>query len=129
MGYANLHSNVNWIKKQIARWAGKRCFGVAMENELAPEFIITNHAKMRMQKRLNYPDKIDMMETVLDAWHRGKEPPESFDKDRGHKPKKHYKKLVYKYHLDYIFIFAIRDRERIWGGQKYLVTVYNWKDR
>ena len=74
MGHANLHSNVNWIKKQIARWAGKRCFGVAMENELSPEFIITNHAKMRMQKRLNYPDKIDLMETVLDAWYRGKEP-------------------------------------------------------
>lgn len=100
-----------------------------MESELSPEFIITNHAKMRMQRRLNYPDKIDLMETVLDAWYRGKEPPPSFDKDKGHKPKKHYKKLVYKYHLDYIFIFAIRERERIWGGQKYLVTVYNWKDR
>ena len=120
---------MNWLKKRIARWAGKKCFGVAMEHELSPEFVITNHAKHRMQKRLKYPEQIDMMETVLDAWHIGKEPPETFDKNMGHKPKKRYKKLVYKYHLEYIFIFAIRDRERVWGGQKYLVTVYNWRNR
>lgn len=115
------------LSKSFFRWLRRNLHDVGFENDLPSEFIITNHAKQRLNKRLAYPHKHQIIDLMLDAWHIGLEPPESFNRDKGHKPKKHFKGFVYKWHEGYIWIWGIKEHSAFDDGQKFLITIYNWK--
>lgn len=115
------------ISKTIFKWLQKRYWGVAFESQLPPEFVITNHAKQRMEKRLQYTHKHKMVELMIDAWHDGEEPPATFLKEKARKPQKHFHSFVYRYYEGYIWIWGIQYSSLIPDGQKFLVTIYNWR--
>lgn len=115
------------LSNVLFKWLKIRYWGVGFENDLPPEFVITNHAKLRLDKRLAYPHKNKITQLMLEAWYDGEETPDTFKKDKGHKPKKTFSRFVYKYYEGYIWIWGVNKSELIPDGQKYLITIYNWR--
>lgn len=115
------------LSKVIIKLLQKKYWGVGFESQLPPEFVITNHAKERLNRRLAYPHKHRMVELMIDAWHEGEEPPETFLKEKARKPRNHFHSFVYRYHEGYIWIWGLQYSKLIPDGQKYLVTIYNWR--
>lgn len=115
------------LSKVIFKFLQKRYWGVGFESRLPPEFVITNHAKERLNRRLSYPHKHRMVELMIDAWHDGEEPPATFLKEKARKPRNHFHSFEYRYYEGYIWIWGLQYSDLIPDGQKYLVTIYNWR--
>lgn len=95
---------------------------VKYENELPPEFVITEHANERLQARvLIKPCKLRKI--IVKAWHN-KQPvnPRLLDK-LTRKPE--YRNKHYRWFNGYIFVFSIRYNKTIGFAQKILVTVFH----
>lgn len=126
VGDENLHHHMSLLRAWY-KLLRKKYGSAGFESELPLEFVVTNHAKQRLTKRLSYPHKDIALDLMLDAWHDGEDTPDTFKKNKGHKPKNCFSKFVYKYYEGYIWIWGIKPHRNIPGGQKYLVTIYNWR--
>lgn len=63
-----------WLRNLAVRL--KLWVGVALEIDLPPEFIITEHAKERIKERFYIFDALKAKEDTYNAWHYGKPPAE-----------------------------------------------------
>lgn len=99
---------------------------MALESDLPPEFVITKHAMERMPSRVD--NKYEhSLESVMEAWYYGKEPPPTFIPDSAYRPIYFRNKFVYKYFNRKIYVFGIRKgKYQYWHTTKYLLTIYNW---
>lgn len=115
------------ISKTLFRLLKTKFWGVGFESELPPEFVITNHAERRLKKRIQYAHRHQLPKLMLDAWYLGIDPPETFKPEKATRPEGHFHKFVYKYHMGYVWVWGIRFTKTIPGGQKHLITIYNWR--
>lgn len=114
------------ISANIFKLLKIKYWGLGYESKLPPEFIVTQHAQKRLKARLEYPDRHRGAELTMEAWYQGKVPPETFDQNRHRNS--HHKNYAYKYYSGYIWIYGLRWNEHLGVDQKFLVTIYNWKE-
>lgn len=95
-----------------------QCWGVALETDLPPEFIITKHAHNRMSERFMCSEE-KIKKIAIKAW---------YSKDYTHHVEyrskvKGYKNSVYRIYQGYIFVFTEKNIANLHFNQKILVTV------
>lgn len=95
------------------------CWGIKLEVDLPPEFIITEHADANMKLRFKCkPEK--MYKIMLKAWKSEVIMPPAYIGDR---TKKH-EHGIYKMFNGFVFVFRTRYNKKLGFSQKYLVTVF-----
>lgn len=108
----------------IARWVitkfKAKYWGLRFEEDLPPEFIITNHAKYRASERVT--TKIDLAEHTIRAWYKGVKPPRQFDEEK-RPPELRYRKIAYRYHSGVVWVYGIRWIRQAGYQQKHLITI------
>lgn len=114
----------NIIQKSLKKFIEKHysIWGTAIETSLPPEFIITEHAYSKIEKRFNCrSDKIHKI--MLKAWKTKEIPDRDFIKRANQK----YASGIYKMFNGYVFVFRLRYNNRLGFSQKYLITVFKRK--
>jgi len=87
------------------------------------EFYITDHAYLRIRKRVKNYHKHQLHSHIIDSWEKGKKTPKGFDRRKAHRPT-YYDGFKYKYYIGYIWIWGTKKRDGY--TEKHLITVYNW---
>jgi hypothetical protein len=123
--------------KRILKWLSHLIlnnaiyWGVKFEDDLPPEFLITNHGIDRMNERLGKKKELTKKEArkiVLRAWHKG------VDITRRMRSQRNYYKTVsqietkadkvYRSFMGCTFVFGLRYPKHMGGlSQKVLITV------
>lgn len=110
----------NFLKKFIEK--NYNVWGIKIETDLPPEFIITEHAHEKIKKRFNCsPNK--MYKIMLKAWKTTEAPSQEFIDKAG----QNFESGIYKMFNGYVFVFRIRYNNRLGFAQKYLITVFKRK--
>ena len=105
-----------FIEKNYCTW------GMKIETNLPPEFIVTEHAYKKIKNRFKCnPNKIHKI--MLKAWKTKETPSQKFI----YKAKYNHKDGIYKMFNGYVFIFRIRYNNKLGFSQKYLITVFKEK--
>jgi len=119
-------ANMFFLRKVIKKWLNIGVVGVGIEGiDLPYEFVITHHARKRMEKRMGHLSKRQYKERVMEAWYNGEIDVEKVGFERGGGPRG-FRDFQYRYHGGYIYVFGIRVHRKVVGSQKHLITIYNW---
>lgn len=108
--------DLEWLEKNVKIW------GVEIESNLPPEFIITDHAFLRIKTRTNYDDK-KIKKLVVKAWF-SKEPVSKKFLSKIEDKIKRYGPTHYRSFLGNVYVFRAVYSKRLGHFQKKLVTVY-----
>lgn len=110
----------SFLKKFIEK--NYNVWGIKIETDLPPEFIITEHALEKIKKRFNCnSDK--MHKIMMKAWKTEETPSKEFIQ----KADLNYERGIYKMFNGYVFVFRVRYNNRLGFAQKYLITVFKKK--
>jgi len=104
------------LRKYFTYW------GIQFEGEMYPEFIITEHARKRVEERFGC-NKEKTKEIVLKAWYKGKKAEICYIHNHEQYKSKVYTNYVYKDYQGFIFIFARRFKSKNYA-QKVLITAF-----
>jgi len=110
------------LVRKILKYLKIKCWGIKLESELPPEFIISTHAEERLKERFRSMLLSDTSEIIIRAWFSNRDLPKKYD------PPVQYdlgQFLQYKqtYFMGYVWIFGIRRIRKAGYTQKVLLTV------
>lgn len=107
---------MEWIEKKVKIW------GVEIESNLPPEFIITDHAFLRLKTRTNYDEK-KIKKLVVKAWFSKEVVSKKLFAKIEDKKRRH-SFSHYRFFLGNLYVFDIVHNKKLGYSQKILVTVY-----
>ncbi len=119
------------IKARLLSWLLRRlevsCWGVKLQDDLPPEFIISNHARSRIAERDFTSGAYEPMSITVRAWYEGTRLPSSKGQatlvDR---MPLGFNFFEYRLYSGFVYVYGVRWHSKLGFAQKTLVTVYHY---
>jgi hypothetical protein len=122
------------IKSRLLTWLLRllavSCWGVRLQNDLPPEFILSNHARRRIEERDFTSGAYEPMNITVRAWYEGKRLPSS----KGQatfvdQMPLGFNFFEYRLYSGFVYVYGVRWHSKLGFAQKTLVTAYHFIPR
>lgn len=114
------------LKNRIVNWVilycKLACWGVALESDLPPEFIVSKHAVLRLGERDFFSGAYEPQDLTIRAWYEGERLKQSDPNASGQKRPNGFNYFEYRKYTGYVYCYGIKIKRDF--NQKTLLTVY-----
>lgn len=112
---------IGWMVHKAVGYLKIRYWGIKLERDIPPEFVITYHAERRAAERLPVRPN-DLHGMTIRAWYQGEEPPGSFQ-PKNEANSIRFRTIRYRYYAKVVWVFGVRYNKQAGYAQKHLVTI------